>query len=135
MATKVRKDKEIQIVDFRYDQGIRGRIDSDISSTLTTKSSGVSGIPMIMKTNKEDSKVLRIRKLTPKECIRLMGFTDEDYQALKEIGLSDSAIYHCAGDSIVTTCLVAMIYPFISEDRKGHQKVIQSYVEKEIIEK
>ena len=79
--------------------------------------------------------MLRIRKLTPKECMRLMGFTNEDYQALVDCGLSDSAIYHCAGDSIVTTCIIAMIHPFISEDRKGHQKVIQAYVEKEIAEK
>ena len=50
MATKI-KNKELQVVDYRYDEGIRGRVDDNISSTLTTKSSGFSGMPMIMKMN------------------------------------------------------------------------------------
>ena len=28
--------------------------------------------------------MLRIRKLTPKECCRLMGFEDKDYEAMKK---------------------------------------------------
>ena len=50
MPTKV-KNEELQVVDYRYDEGIRGRVDSDISSTITTKASGFSGMPMIMKMN------------------------------------------------------------------------------------
>ena len=79
-------------------------------------------------------KKLRIRKLTPKECMRLMGFRDEDYQALVECGLSNSAIYHCAGDSIVSTCLVSILYPLVSDDRQGHKKVVEDYIEHYIIE-
>lgn len=48
----------------------------------------------------------RIRKLTPLECMRLMGFSDKDEQAMRSIGMSDSAIYHCAGDSIVVDVLM-----------------------------
>lgn len=48
MATKI-KNEELQVVDYRYDEGIRGRVESDVSSTLTTKTSGFSGMPMIMK--------------------------------------------------------------------------------------
>lgn len=51
---------------------------------------------------------LRIRKLTPKEAIRLMGFQDSDYESMKDCGLSDMAIYHCAGDSIVVNVLMAI---------------------------
>lgn len=76
--------------------------------------------------------MLRIRKLTPRECLRLMGFTDDDYQALKDIGLSDSAIYHCAGDSIIVPCLVGIISPFVNEEHK-HIDIINEYVEKEIV--
>ena len=76
--------------------------------------------------------MLRIRKLTPVECIKLMGFTKEDYQALVDIGMSDSAIYHMAGDSIITTCLVALLNPFVNEEHK-HIDIINKYVEKEII--
>lgn len=77
--------------------------------------------------------MLRIRKLTPKECMRLMGFAEEDYQALKDIGLSDSAIYHVAGDSIITTCLVALISPLVNE-QNDHIEIINDYVKEEIIE-
>ena len=48
---------------------------------------------------------LRIRKLTTKECFRLMGWKDEDYEKLK---LSKNQKYHIAGDSIVTTVLMAI---------------------------
>ena len=47
----------------------------------------------------------RIRKLTPKECWRLMGFTDEQFDRAKESGISDSQLYKQAGNSIVVNCL------------------------------
>lgn len=46
-----------------------------------------------------------VRKLTPKECWRLMGFADNDYEKALSVGLSDSAGYKQAGNSIVTTCI------------------------------
>ena len=51
---------------------------------------------------------LRIRKLTPKECMRLMGFDDVDTDAMKDAGMTDSQIYHCAGDSIVVSVLMGI---------------------------
>lgn len=47
---------------------------------------------------------VRIRKLTPKECIRLMGFTDEDYEKMEKVN-SDNQIYRQAGNSIVVQVL------------------------------
>ena len=47
----------------------------------------------------------RIRRLTPLECWRLMGFPDENFYKAKELGLSDSALYKQAGNSIVVNCL------------------------------
>ena len=76
---------------------------------------------------------LRIRKLTPKECIRLMGFTDEDYEAMRSIGMTDSAIYHMAGDSIVVTVLIGIFSQLMEEDK--HKKVIPEYIKKGIVEK
>lgn len=131
---RIKQNKELQCVDFRYDEGIRGRTESDICSTITTKSSGYSGLPMVMKRGENEmAKKLRIRKLTPKECMRLMGFSDEDHQALVDAGLSDSAIYHVAGDSIVTTVLVSILNPFANEEGK-HIGIINNYVEENIIE-
>ena len=48
---------------------------------------------------------LRIRKLTPRECGRLMGVKDED---IDKLTLSKSAQYHCFGDSIVVDVLMAI---------------------------
>lgn len=48
----------------------------------------------------------KVRKLTPKECLRLMTFDDADYEKLKAAGISDSAIYKQAGNSIVVNVMV-----------------------------
>lgn len=49
----------------------------------------------------------RIRKLTPKECFRLMGVKDEDFERVAK-NQSNSSLYHLAGDSIITNCLMAI---------------------------
>lgn len=48
---------------------------------------------------------LRLRKLTPRECFRLMSFTDEDIDKCYAIGMSDSQLYKQAGNSIVVKVL------------------------------
>ena len=48
---------------------------------------------------------IRIRKLTPKECFRLMGFSDQDFDAAKNAGISNSQLYKQAGNSIVVDVL------------------------------
>ena len=50
----------------------------------------------------------RIRKLTPRECLRLMGVSDEDIAKMKSVGLSDSSLYKLAGNSIVKNVLDAL---------------------------
>ena len=50
---------------------------------------------------------LRIRKLTPRECGRLMNVKDEDIDKLLS-NHSDSSAYHLFGDSICTNCLMAI---------------------------
>lgn len=49
-----------------------------------------------------------IRKLTPLECWRLMGFTDEDFIKAKDAGVSNSQLYKQAGNSIVKQVLMAI---------------------------
>ena len=48
---------------------------------------------------------LRIRKLTPKECWRLMGFSDEDFKKAQNIPTSNTQLYKQAGNSIVVNVL------------------------------
>ena len=54
---------------------------------------------------KEVGSEIRIRKLTPKECWRLMDFTDEEYEAAEKAGVSKTQLYKQAGNSIVVSCL------------------------------
>lgn len=50
----------------------------------------------------------RIRKLTPRECWRLMGFDDADFDKAQAIGTSNAQLYKQAGNSIVVNCLEAI---------------------------
>ena len=50
----------------------------------------------------------RIRKMTPKECFRLMGFEDKDVDILIENGISKTQVYKMAGNSIVVNVLEAI---------------------------
>lgn len=47
---------------------------------------------------------LRIRKLTPKECWRLMGFNDKDFENAQKVN-SNTQLYKQAGNSIVVNVL------------------------------
>lgn len=58
---------------------------------------------------------LRIRKLTPKECFRLMGVKDEDFENIAK-NQSNSSLYHLAGDSIVSTVLMAILGKLLGID-------------------
>ena len=51
---------------------------------------------------------LRIRKLTPKECWRLMGFDDVDFDKASKVN-SNTQLYKQAGNSIVVQCLEAIL--------------------------
>lgn len=53
---------------------------------------------------------MRIRKITSKECWRLMGFDDKDYNCAKEV-CSETSLYKQAGNSIV----VNVIYYILKE--------------------
>lgn len=84
----------------QFDNPQRGRIyDPDgLAPTLNTVSGG--GLePKIFETKP----YVRIRKLTPKECFRLMGFADDDFDKIK--GISNSQLYKMAGNSIVVNVL------------------------------
>ena len=75
----------------------RGRVQENgtISPTITATETGVCKI----------ESPIRIRKLTPMECFRLMGFSDQDFDAAKNAGISNSQLYKQAGNSIVVDVL------------------------------
>lgn len=47
----------------------------------------------------------RIRKLTPRECWRLQGFTDEQFDKARATGLSDSRLYKMAGNAVTVNVI------------------------------
>lgn len=75
----------------------RGRVqdNGNISPTITATETGICKI----------ESPIRIRKLTPKECFRLMGFSDENFDAAQKAGVSNSQLYKQAGNSIVVDVL------------------------------
>lgn len=72
---------------------------SGYSPTITTRPEGFK--TAILPVTKD----IRIRKLTPRECFRLMGFSDRDFDAAKNVGVSNSQLYKQAGNSIVVDVL------------------------------
>lgn len=86
-------------VDLSYPQSKtkRGRVGHEISKTLMAAD--------CMGTIDN----YRIRKLTPKECWRLMSFDDEDFDRAKASGVSDSQLYKQAGNSIVVKVLEGIL--------------------------
>ena len=71
---------------------------------------------------------MRIRKLVPLETCRLMGFTKMDHQAMRDIGMTDSQIYHCCGDSIVVPVLMAIFGQMIYPEEELKQR-LENYIE------
>lgn len=104
---------------FRFEPHIKNN--AEISKTITTRAGArmddnyILDIDSEEKALKFDSNNLkfiegnvrdfRIRKLTPKECWRLMGFRDEHIERAIALGISDSQLYKQAGNSIVVDVL------------------------------
>ena len=56
----------------------------------------------------ENQKEWAIRKLTPRECWRLQGFTDEQFDKAKDAGVSDSQLYKQSGNSVTVPVIKAI---------------------------
>lgn len=78
----------------------------------------LKGASRTLKANNTDSGVVLngciIRKLTPLECWRLMGFSDQDFYKAAKVN-SNSQLYKQAGNSIVVNVLVAIFRQFLKE--------------------
>lgn len=78
----------------------------ELNGTNANSITTVQKDSMVCEPPKEEKKY-RIRALTERECFRLMGVKEEDYQKIAS-HQSRSSQTHLAGDSIVTTCLMAI---------------------------
>ena len=73
-----------------------------ISPTLTTRPEGFKTAISVVEN-------FRIRKLTPKECWRLMGIKDEDFEKAQKVN-SNTQLYKQAGNAIVVDVLEHIFY-------------------------
>lgn len=65
----------------------------------------------------------RIRKLTPKECWRLMDFSDEDFEKAEKVN-SNTQLYKQAGNSIVVNVLVAILGQLLQGKEDLYKEII-----------
>ena len=92
---------------YLRDFGSKGKIQNkEYCDTLTASMGTGGGNVPIYKMN------LRIRKLTPKECWRLMGFDDEDFEKASQVN-SNTQLYKQAGNSICVPVLMAILKELI----------------------
>ena len=102
-------------------RGMNGNVyNTELSPTLTTNKG--EGIKILQN---ED---YRIRKLTPLECWRLMGFSDTDFYAAKSIGTSNAQLYKQAGNSIVVTVLEAIFRQLFLKKHSKKQGIIAEQI-------
>ena len=115
-------DEEIQVKDFLkikeatkkgYSEAYAGDyVNIQFPNSKTRRGRVGNGIANTLLTSKENGVVvdnpLKLRRLTEKECFRLMGFDDSDCDILKENGISMTQIYKQAGNSIVVDVLEAL---------------------------
>lgn len=72
-------------------------------------------IPTLKTSNKDiavvvddPTELISIRRLTPRECWRLMGWSDEDIDKAFKADVSETQLYKMAGNSIIVNCLEAI---------------------------
>lgn len=85
---------------------------NDIAPTQSTQCGSTTSSATVLIKND-----LKIRKLTPKECWRLMGFDDPDFEKAEEVN-SNAQLYKQAGNSIVVNVLEAILKELFKEDQQ-----------------
>lgn len=98
--------KIIQVGNLADEKGFknpqRGRVYNPIGISPNINTMGGGNLqPKII----EDFANYRIRKLTPRECFRLMGVSEKDIDNIQKSGISKTQQYKMAGNSIVVDVL------------------------------
>jgi DNA (cytosine-5)-methyltransferase 1 len=90
---KVAKEGDTVNLAFPTSEFRRGRVGHGVANTLETSC------------NQGTLNNSKLRKLTPLECFRLQGFTDEQFYKLKSNGLSDAQLYKQAGNAVTVNVI------------------------------
>lgn len=104
----------------------RGRVQAGGTVSPTIMSSNQE----LYKLERNEMESYRIRRLTPLECWRLMGFSDEDFRAAEadEIN-SDTQLYAQAGNSIVVNVLEAIFGEMLPKGQDMEEEPEQEKIE------
>lgn len=115
------------VFDASYPESLtrRGRVQQNgyISPTLTSQGEPPCYFEGV--TN-ETINNYRIRKLTPRECFRLMGVSEEDIDKIQSSGISNTQQYKMAGNSIVVDVLYH-IFRKMFVDKKDENKQLSLF--------
>lgn len=89
----------------------------EIKDVLTNTQTTITRGNLLMEKN-----TFRIRKLTPRECFRLMGVDDKDIDTIQQSGVSNSQQYKMAGNSIVVDVLYHIFRKaFVQKENESKQ--------------
>ena len=89
-----------------------------VMSTITTVYDKDNIIAELMEKELQNKRY-RIRKLTPRECFRLMDVDDSNIDKIQTSGVSESQQYKMAGNSIVVACMEGIFRNlFTNEERE-----------------
>ena len=117
----------------------RGGVDGESPCITSACGAGGGMTPMLTDADLETTKTkefieqvrghkymrYRIRKLTPRECFRLMGVDDADIDKIQGAGISNSQQYKMAGNSIIVDTLYYIIRKLFVDkgcEQEGHQQ-------------
>lgn len=106
---------------FRPTLKSRMHLDSPVSKTLTCREDSCG----VIERERERESRLRIRKLTPRECFRLMGFDDSAVDVLIENNFSDTQLFHLAGDSIVSVVISYLALGFMEDEEDAEKRILK----------
>ena len=81
-----------KIAERKMFNSFNNKMITDIAPTQTA-ACGISTSTAAVLSSEDGNSYIRIRKLTPLECWRLMGFDDKDFYKAKSVGISDTQLY------------------------------------------
>ncbi|PHD57689.1 DNA (cytosine-5-)-methyltransferase [Bacillus wiedmannii] len=104
-------------VQFPNSKTRRDRVGKGVAQTLETSCNQATLTP-----------TYRIRKLTPKECFRLQGFPDSEFDKLVGAGISNSQLYKMAGNAVTVNVIEAIgshLLKYLAHNELGSRYVTE----------
>lgn len=115
------------VADFSYPDSNtrRGRVQEqgEICPTITSEQMFICKIEKGGDDMENTNTEYRIRKLTPRECFRLMDFKDENFDKAAQVN-SNTQLYKQAGNSIVVNVLVAILGQLFEDKENVYKEIL-----------